>query len=56
MAKEIEIIEKSCLTILKVLKRGKFTRPELEFLKRFSQEIVSVTEKKLSNSPEKEKI
>ena len=44
----VDIIEKSCLTILNELKRGQFTRPELELLQRLFQEIVNVTKKKLS--------
>jgi len=44
-----EIIEKSCLAIMKELKQGKFTRQELEFLERFFQAIVDTTKQKLSS-------
>ncbi len=44
----IDTIEKSCLTILKELKRGQFTRLDLELLQKIFQEIVNVTKKKLS--------
>jgi len=43
-----EIIEKSCLAIMKELKNGQFTRQELEFLESFFQRIVDVTKQKLS--------
>jgi len=45
----IEIIEKSCLTIIKELKQNKFTQKDLEFLERFFQTIVDITKQKLSS-------
>lgn len=47
----VDIIEKSSLTILKELKRGQFTRAELELMQRLFQEIVNATKKKLSGEP-----
>lgn len=40
-------IERACQTILSELKRGAFTRQELEFIVTFFTKIVEVTKKKL---------
>lgn len=42
-----EIIESACRQIMTSLKEGKFTKKEIEFLLKFFQNIVIITEKLL---------
>lgn len=51
----IEVIEKSCSTILMELRQGRFTLAELELLHRIFQELVNVTGDKLKHARQKTK-